>query len=313
MPAATEYVVSTTDTSVLAAVDRPDFWRDHVRVNHGGLDLRFDRAQGFKGSTVVQRSANFQLVEFCSDAIEYERLPRTLRADEDRSLRVLVPRAGSFRIRHGEDSAIIGPGCAVALSMASPFSLGHDGDARAWVVSVPEQWWPQSALLRSPRMFDVSSGAGAVTRSMLHQLSLQRDSFSDENFSTVGTAITTMLAALGSEESRWPDVAQAALEFVRVHSDDQGLTPAVLAHSLGWSVRHVQIVLASVGTTPSDLIRTSRLARARKRLTDPALRHRAVSDIAHASGFGSISAFNAAFRAEFGSSPREARATAMRQ
>jgi AraC-like DNA-binding protein len=312
MDAASPYVVSNNDTSALPAAERRDFWRGHVRTNHGGLELRFGAAAGFTGSTVVQRSENFQVVEFSSDAIEYERRTRALRDDDDRSLRVLVPRSGRFRIGHGDDRAIIGAGSAVALSMATPFFLGHDGDARAWVISLPEHRWPRSAVPIGPRMLDLRSGVGAVAWSMLEQVSRQRDSFSDGDFARVGTAITGMFAALGTAESAWPDIAEAASEFVRVHSDDPALTPAALAHGLGWSIRHVQVVLAAVGSTPSDLIRASRLARARERLNDPELRLRTIADIAHASGFGSVSAFNSAFRVEFGVSPREARAARTR-
>lgn len=55
------------------------------------------------------------------------------------------------------------------------------------------------------------------------------------------------------------------------------------------------------------MIRDARLERARARLDDPALDHLGVADIAHASGFGSISAFNAAFKSAYGTSPGDAR------
>lgn len=311
MKASTGYDVSETDTAVLPASDRRDFWCDHVRANHGGLESRFDRAEGFTGKTVVQRSVDFQLMEFSSDAVEYERRQSDVRRDDDRSLRVLIPRAGLFRIGHGQDRDVIGPGSAVALSMSSPFTLGHGGDARAWVVSVPES--SSTTLSCSPRMLDMTSGVGAVASAMLRQLSIQRNSLSTNDFREIGKSVTILIATLGSDVGRWPGVAQSAFEYVHAQSDDPTLTPVTLARRLGWSVRHIQAVLASVETTPSDLIRTSRLNRAKARLDDPAQRHRSITEVAYASGFGSVSTFNSAFRAEFGFSPSDSRSARVRR
>ncbi|ORI27239.1 hypothetical protein BJI47_02575 [Rhodococcus sp. 1168] len=79
-----------------------------------------------------------------------------------------------------------------------------------------------------------------------------------------------MLVGVASDLSRWPDVAQAASALVKTQSDDPTLTPKTLARRRGWSLRHVQAVTQSVGTNPSEMIRTSRLVRARARLDDPA-------------------------------------------
>ncbi|ORI27238.1 hypothetical protein [Rhodococcus sp. 1168] len=115
--------------------------------------------QGAKG--ITQRSEDFQLVEFSSDAIVYSRSAASARSDDDRTLRVVVPRAGTFRFAHGDDRAIVGPGAAVAMSMAAPFSIEHGPGARAWVVSVPESAWPCSVVPVKPRVLDLASGMGA--------------------------------------------------------------------------------------------------------------------------------------------------------
>ncbi|ORI12866.1 hypothetical protein BJD99_01740 [Rhodococcus sp. 1163] len=313
MTATADYVVSTIDTTLLPATDRPGFWREHVRFNHGGLDFAFDETMGFSGKTVVQRSEEFQLVEFSSDAIVYSRSAVAARSDDDRSLRVVVPRAGTFRCAYGDDRAIVGRGAAVAMSMAAPFSIEHGPGARAWVVSVPESAWPRSVVPVKPRVLDLATGMGAVAAAMTEQLSAQRDALSVSSFREVSDALTRMLVGVASDESRWPDVAQSASALVKTQSDDPTLTPKTLARRLGWSLRHVQAVTQSVGTNPSEMIRTSRLVRARARLDDPAQRHRTVAEIAHQSGFGSVSTFNAVFREEFGMSPRQARTLSERR
>ena len=38
------YVMSENSTTWLSAPNSAAFWREHVRLNHGGLEFRFDRA-----------------------------------------------------------------------------------------------------------------------------------------------------------------------------------------------------------------------------------------------------------------------------
>lgn len=61
------------------------------------------------------------------------------------------------------------------------------------------------------------------------------------------------------------------------------------------------------GTTPAELIRRERLDTVLSRLRHPAWRSRAISHIAHASGFNSLTAFNNAFRTQYGCTPSDIR------
>lgn len=75
-----------------------------------------------------------------------------------------------------------------------------------------------------------------------------------------------------------------------------------VARSLGVSGRHLRrAVRARLGLTPVAIRGARRLLRARRLLGDPAL---TVTQVAHASGFGSVRRFNEAFRARFGRTPR---------
>jgi hypothetical protein len=92
------YVVARTSIDGLADHDAMAFWRDHVRHNHGELDYTFDRAESFRGSTVVQRGGSYQLVEFWSDPIAYTRTREQVDADDDRTIRIVLPRRGAIEI-----------------------------------------------------------------------------------------------------------------------------------------------------------------------------------------------------------------------
>ncbi|MBL0941081.1 MAG: methylphosphotriester-DNA--protein-cysteine methyltransferase family protein [Gemmatimonadaceae bacterium] len=74
-----------------------------------------------------------------------------------------------------------------------------------------------------------------------------------------------------------------------------------LAAALGTSDRHIRRALKREhGTTPARLALAQRLRAATTLLADP---NRSITDVAFASGFGSVRRFNAAFRGQFQMSP----------
>jgi AraC family transcriptional regulator of adaptative response / DNA-3-methyladenine glycosylase II len=80
-----------------------------------------------------------------------------------------------------------------------------------------------------------------------------------------------------------------------------------LALTLGMSDRHLRrAIKREHGTTPARLALTQRLRAATELLAD---RERSITDVAFASGFGSVRRFNAAFRTQFGMSPTAWRRT----
>jgi AraC family transcriptional regulator of adaptative response / DNA-3-methyladenine glycosylase II len=78
-----------------------------------------------------------------------------------------------------------------------------------------------------------------------------------------------------------------------------------LAASLGVSDRHLRRVTeAELGVSPVELAQTQRLLLAKRLLSETSLK---LTDIAFASGFGSVRRFNALFKSRYGLSPRSLR------
>ena len=79
---------------------------------------------------------------------------------------------------------------------------------------------------------------------------------------------------------------------------------AILRHRLGISDRHLRRVTeAELGVSPIELAQTQRLLLAKRLLSETSLN---LTEIAFASGFGSLRRFNALFKSRYGLSPRAA-------
>lgn len=297
-----DYLVGGTDTRTLSPAIRMSAWREHVTDNHGHLDLDFGSAATFSGGTEVQRCGTLQLVEFWSDAVRYRRPRTAVDQDGDDSMRVVVPVSGLLRISAAGVRHDLSPGLAGAVSMERGFLLQQDGHAHALVLSLPRGWWLTSAVDR-PEVWDLARGPGAVFAAMLRQIAAQRADLDANSFRR-----TCEAAALVLPRDAPVDLSAQALALIREHSDAPGFGPSELSALLGWSLRSLQKAMREAGTSPAELIRTQRLERAASRLRDPAWRWSTVSNVAHASGFRSLTAFNTAFRTRTGCSPTEFRA-----
>lgn len=299
MTAAT-YVTGGADTRTAPPDARTRLWRDHVTDNHGSLELDFPATDGFVGGTRVQRSGAVQLVEFWSDPVAYERRPEAADQDGDDSLRLMVPLAGELLVSAGGTVRRLDPTGAAAVSMERGFRLEQDARARALVLTLPRRLWPAATPDR-PEVWDLDQGDGAIFAAMLRAVATQHAHLDADAFLRACEAAALVLPRRGD------DVAARARAIIRQYADTVGFGPTELAARLGWSLRAVQQALHRDGTSPAALIRQHRLERAATRLADPAWRHRTISDVAHASGFGSLTAFNTAFRGRFGRSPSETR------
>lgn len=296
-----DYVTDRMDTARVAPPRQRRAWREHVRANHGLLDVDYRRGTpSFAGSTRVQRCGAVQLVEFWSEPIAYQRDVHAAEADGDDGLRVLVPLRGELRVVGAAVARRLPPGTAAAVSMERGFRIEQEAPARAFVLTLPRSMWP-AEITGAPTAWDLTSGNGAVFAALVQQLAAERTRLDSDAFVRACEAAALVMPRVGG------DLVTSARTIVRQHSDSPTFGPAELAAILGWSLRSVQHALHEVGTSPAALIREQRLERAAARLRDPAWRHRSIAHVAHASGFGSLTAFNDAFRARFGHAPSELR------
>lgn len=283
---AEDYSTERADTS-----SRLEAWTEHVRGNHGRLDLRAGSA-AFAGRTQVQRAEGLQIVRFQSDPVAYRRTARAV-SDGDDTIRVLMPTRGPLAVEVDDQRSVLAPGHAAVVSMASPFAVSHGASTAATVLSLPAEAWPRRLDPHAPRVLDLSGGPGVLVASMIGELVRHRHELDAPAF----TSTVELLIGLLARSVREPGggLYDIAADYVDGHSDDPALTPARLAERLGWSLRSLQLATRARGQTPAGLIREARVARARARLRDPAWQDRSVVAIAHASGFGSLSAFYDAF------------------
>jgi AraC-like DNA-binding protein len=167
------------------------------------------------------------------------------------------------------------------------------------------------------RMIPHGSDALNLLRRYLDLIAQQNASASLELQRAAVTHVYDLAAVtLGTTADR-ADLAQdrgvraARLETIKAdiiaHLDDGNLNIAAVAARHRVTLRYLQKLFETEGTSFSEFVVGKRLAKAHRMLTNPLYSHRAISNVAYDVGFNDLSYFNRAFRRHYGSTPSEVR------
>jgi len=228
--------------------------------------------------------------------------------------------AGSLTVRQGGRSMEVAAGSAVVLSGHQPFSLecAHPVDLLIVVLrrrALDGRGVPESET--DTRVLPGSSYSSAVTSFLAALLTDPPRPASTEGLTAqqaVLQLITGVLSASPDRDEVAPGRSRSeswyaqAVNFIASNHSDPELSTADVAAAAGVSSRHLQRVLAGVGTSVAAELRRSRTRWAVAMLTQAGSERRSIDEIAVLAGFGSAARMRRAFLVEYGVTPARYRA-----
>jgi AraC-like DNA-binding protein len=159
--------------------------------------------------------------------------------------------------------------------------------------------------------------AGVAARALL-DLARNSDGLpeprADDALTLANDLLATLLSTPLSESRQLGGALHRTLplrvkDYINHRLNDPELTPAQVAGAFGISTRYLPKLFQPEPDTVAHYIRDRRLERCRLRLVDPRFSRRPISTLAFGAGFNDLSGFNRAFKAKYGLSPRQVRAT----
>jgi AraC-like DNA-binding protein len=232
-----------------------------------------------------------------------------------------IQEAGSRTVSQFGRDATLSAGSAVLSSNSDVSTIVLPTSARFVTIGVPRK--PMLAL--APGLEDAFVRPLAPNSSILRLLLGYVDALADEGTQrtpelqhAVATHIHDLCAlVIGTTR----DAAEAAggrgLRAARLRAikadvvrnlPDRDVSVTALAARHRVSVRYIQRLFESEGTTLSQFVLGQRLVRVHRMLADPRHADRAISTIVYDAGFGDLSTFNREFRRRFGATPSDVRA-----
>lgn len=304
-------------TATIAPPERLRFWNDLVDRIYAGTYVN-SPSKAFSGEMLVWNLGDLAMIRPRSTASFVGRA-----ADHAGAERVILHLQcrGSSLHRQGAGESVLEAGDFVLGTPHRPYTM----DLKAHELLVVE--FPRAPLAErlgnldeamSRRLSGASPG-GRVFHDFLLSLWRQGDlSGSDPEWQSGVSGVFYDLVAMAlrgalAQDARATPSARAVaaesalrervLQQVEVHLCDPALRTVTLAQACNTSVRTIQNVFATLGTTPSAHILERRLQRAADRLS--AGQCGSITELAFEHGFNDSAYFTRCFRQRFGQAPRD--------
>ncbi|GGE07442.1 AraC family transcriptional regulator [Aureimonas endophytica] len=311
---------ATYSTMASAPAAKKAHWQSIVSQVYFSLDLRFPSGAEFEGRLDAWTLGAVAISRNESDGLLYRRHERHLLAEREESFLITVPDQAEIRFAQDGRDVSCRPGQFLIERSHLPYEFSHRDRASLWVMKIPSPVL-RARIARPERLatlqFNATHGVGALFVDMLRLTAPRLDEMDEPVRALMGSQLVDLLAMaieaddriLGSQSSSVRGAhLHRAEQFVRQHLRDIRLSPVMVAEGCGISRRYLDQLFEAEGTSVAAYIRAQRLLMCDAALRD-AHNRKAISEIAYEWGFGDQAQFSRNYRARFGVTPSEARAT----
>jgi AraC-like DNA-binding protein len=312
----------------LAATRRASAWRDAVCDTFVRLECTPERNAPMHGRIEAGTLGNLHVARVQSSPQHVERTrERAAQADEAFVL-LSVQLRGRTIVRQDNSEAVLTPGSIAFYDTTRPYTLTLPSDFDQLVLHLPRQTLEAKAAAglghmaeRLPASDPFAQAVLALAPQLLRIVNSAQSALAERTAAAAVELISLALESLAEGPPHSEDAvalphgpsADALVwrtrELIGRQLDDTELSPTRLANQVHVSLRRLQEVFKSHGTTPSDCIWDMRLEFARGLLASPQHQQDSVSTIAYRAGFSELAHFSRRFRQRYGVSPRDYRST----
>ncbi|MEU8823697.1 helix-turn-helix domain-containing protein [Streptomyces sp. NPDC048636] len=312
-------------TEEVAAADRFGLWVERMGRTHAPMELCSDHTEDYRATLrvlglgpVAVWPANFQPVVF-------RRTRKLIRQSDPETyhLSLLLDGTGAGVWKHRETS--YRPLDLHINSSSVDYEIHSTGNpVRTVGVEIPHALvpLPHDKVRRIiARPVSAREGVGALLSGFLTQLTADTSAYRPADayrLGRVASDLVTMVFAHALEEEKGlpPETHRRSLAlriqaFIRARLHDPGLTPSSIAAAHHISVSYLHRLFRDEEDTVADWIRRLRLEAAHGELTDPTLGTTPIHAIASRWGFRRASDFSRAYRAAYGTTPKDHRHRAL--
>ncbi|WP_175436665.1 helix-turn-helix domain-containing protein [Streptomyces hawaiiensis] len=301
------------------ATDRLECWRDAVSRNLVPLEVLPRDSADFSASLHAVQVGQVQMSVISAAPHSIARTRRHIASDAPDLFQLTVQLTGQGVLTQKGRQARVEPGELVIYDTRRPFTYDLHQSHTGLVLMFPRAMLPLADrdLARvTATPVPCHDGLGQVVLPLLHGLARQMEHLelsgtprlADNVVDLIGTLLAEHADADRTTEGAGPGLlTERVLLYMEQRLADPGLSPEGIAAAHHISRRYLYKLLAARGYTVSGWIREQRLARCRRDLTDPALDHLPVGAVGGRWGFADPAHFSHAFKAAYGTSPREAR------
>lgn len=302
------------DTADVKPSDQFDFWQDVVCKKFVSASATVPRGDGaFNASLATNRLGPLLLSDLHAPMHFWTRSPQHVRRDEQDVYILSLIEEGSGELGQYGRRVVQRVGDMVLYDSSAPFDYNFAANMK--LVKIPRHIL--DARIAKPRelvavRFSDNSPlkpilAGLVTTASSLDLSKQADSIVGSRIASSIVDVMVSMCDLFLENMPRNGTApqlEKIFRYARANLESEDLSPEVLASVGGMSVRTLNRLFGTIGTTPMRWIWTERLRATHLALTEKNVN--SVTEAAFKYGFSELSHFSRSFKKMFGVTPSHA-------
>jgi AraC-like DNA-binding protein len=299
----------------------PETWdrfRETSRNLFGNIEQRYLGEQTPHGSLATQTLGWCQITRIVATAHAVASEAAAKRASEADTLKAMLQINGRTRFQQDDIDTSLGPGEWLLFYPQRSYTVLNTTEVDQIIVQVPhdEIRARRGARTSAARTFAAGTdGLPRIIRNLVESTSNEMNTLEPAARRQIGESFANLLSLLldssadGSELDRAPIalLRQRAKSYIEGRLEDPDLSVDGIAAALHCSRRYVFRAFEGEDETPDRYIWDARLDRCRDWLAAPNRCHLLISQIAFACGFNSTAHFSRAFKARYGTTPREFR------
>jgi AraC-like DNA-binding protein len=304
------------------AGDRAALWRSVIREVYAHLDLDVLCDQKFSGDLTRTRLGQVEVTDVRADSEMARRTTRHIASFAVDSCIFLLVKSGELRVSQFGRSCVVPAGHYALLNLDEPYEFSHHARVHKIGLKLPQSLLRRRASDLADRCATVHSATSGVARiatDYIASLSEHCGEVAPEQSHLLSRTVCDLVfltieangkAAFADESAVRAAIRRRACAFIEANCASAGLSPASIARGINVSTRYLHQCFESAEYSVMQQVRASRLQQVLADLRDPSLRSVAIRQVAFRNGFQNVCHFNEAFKAQFGVTPRQARAAA---
>jgi AraC-like DNA-binding protein len=304
------------DTASVAPGERFEGWREAAARCFFPMGIERRTLSPFAGRMVGHELPCIDIVRVAATPNDCVRTPAGIAARDPEQLQVHVLRSGRCEISQDDREDVLNAGAMTTLDSSRPWTIRAVEPFELLVLAVPKvllRPFGDALSADTARAFRGDAGLGGlIVPFALGLADGLEDGSIGEGRDELGETLLGLLRALALE-GRGAAPAPALLAQVKAHIErrlgDPALGPGPIGAEHFITTRYLHRLFEAEGCTVSEWIRRARLERCRRDLADPALAGETILAVATRWGMPDAAHFSRLFRAAYGMSPREFRAS----
>jgi len=308
-------------TGDFPVAERREIWHDFICSVHFGMSFDTPNWNGYFANIDLNSHTGFQVIKSHGAEATLRREIRHINRDDNDVFEFLLPAKGSVTIEQNHKQVDYSAGQIAFIDATKPFVYSHKEPFSGYFFMVP-----RDVLVNRIPMIEAlcgqsiscQMGQARIAAEFFKTVANEIGAMSPIEYTSATRHLLEMLVLMMEvradvhvrEGDRHSALLATAKMLVSNHITSEDLGVDLIATHLGCSVRYVQMVFRSSGTTVSAYIRERRLKYARELLRSALYQSLSITEIALHCCFSSSSHFGAAFKARFAMTPQEFRRAA---